>query len=113
MDECIFCRLIDGEIPSEIVYEGERVVAFKDINPKAPVHLLVVPRKHISALSDAVEEDQGLLGELALTAAELAKREGLAASGFRLVVNNGPEGGQEVFHLHYHLLGGRQMTTMG
>jgi histidine triad (HIT) family protein len=105
---CLFCKIMAGEIPSKKVFEDDRTYAFRDINPQAPTHILVVPRKHIGSLAEAVAEDQDLLGYLHLIAARIAKSEGLS-SGFRTVVNTGSDGGQTVDHLHIHLLGGRLM----
>jgi diadenosine tetraphosphate (Ap4A) HIT family hydrolase len=107
LSDCIFCRIVAGEIPSKKVFEDERLVAFEDVSPKAPTHVLVVPRRHIASLSDASPEDEALLGALASRAAAIARDRGL--SDFRLVVNNGAGAGQSVFHLHFHLLGGRGM----
>lgn len=103
--DCIFCRIISGEIPSARVYEDEHVIAFRDIHPKARVHVLVVPRQHIATLAEAAPADQALLGHLLLTLPKIAAQEGLD-SGFRTTLNTGRGGGQEVFHLHFHLLGG-------
>ena len=111
--DCIFCAIMAGDIPSDRVYEDDSVVAFKDINPKAPVHVLIVPRRHIPSFNDIAEEDVGLIGHIFLAARDIAKDMGVAESGYRLVSNNGPEGGQEVDHLHVHLLGGRQMRALG
>ena len=107
MSDCIFCRIVAGEIPSKKVFEDELVVAFEDVSPKAPTHVLVVPRRHIARLSDASPADEALLGALTSRAAAIARDRGL--SDFRLVVNNGEGAGQSVFHLHFHLLGGRGM----
>lgn len=103
---CLFCKIMAGEIPSQKVFEDERTYAFRDINPQAPTHVLVVPRQHIASLAEA--EDAGLLGYLHLVAARIAASEGLSG-GFRTVINTGPDGGQTVDHLHVHLLGGRSM----
>jgi len=105
---CIFCGIVEGRIPSKKVFEDERVYAFEDIAPKAPTHVLVVPKKHIATFSDVSSEDEALLGALAARAAAIAKERGL--SDFRLVANNGEGAGQSVFHLHFHLLGGRSMS---
>ena len=110
MSDCLFCRIAAKEIPADLGYEDDEVVAFRDINPQAPMHLLVIPRQHLSGLDAATEADEALLGRLTHVAAELADREGLGESGWRLVVNNGPDAGQAVAHLHYHLLGGRKLT---
>lgn len=112
MAECIFCRIIAGEIPAEITYQDEVLVAFRDIHPLAPVHLLIVPRRHVESLAETGEEDQAWLGRVQVVATALARREGIAGSGFRLVVNCGPDAGQEVPHLHYHLIGGRTLGGM-
>jgi histidine triad (HIT) family protein len=106
--DCIFCRIVEGEIPSKKVYEDERIYAFEDISPKAPTHVLVVPRKHIATLAEVTSGDEALLGALAARAAAIARERGL--SDFRLVANNGEGAGQSVFHLHFHLLGGRSMS---
>jgi len=107
MQECLFCRIIERNAPARIVYEDEQAVAIEDIHPQAPVHLLVLPRKHLSSLREAKAEDQSLLGHLLTAAAHLARERGLAAKGYRVVLNNGSWAGQSVFHLHVHLLGGR------
>ena len=106
---CLFCRIAAGEIPSDIVHEDDAVVAFRDVNPQAPTHLLIVPRKHIATLNDATAEDEAMLGRLQRIAAELAAREGIAADGYRTVFNCNRGAGQSVFHIHLHLLGGRAM----
>ena len=106
-NETIFGQIIRGEIPSEKVYEDDEVLAFKDVNPAAPVHILVIPKKHIVNVFDADEEDAELLGKLMLKAGQVAREQGLEDDGFRLVVNNGAAVGQSVFHLHVHVLGGR------
>lgn len=110
MADCLFCRIAAGEISADEVYEDDQVVAFRDINPQAPVHLLVIPRRHIASLSEAEEREQDLLGHLCSVAAQIAKQEGLTASGYRVVINSGPDSGQEVNHLHLHVLGGRKMS---
>ncbi len=106
---CIFCQIAAGEIDSDIVYQDHQVVAFRDLNPQAPVHILIIPREHISNLDQASAENADLLGHCALVAAEIARAEGLAESGYRLVTNVGPDAGQSVDHMHFHLLGGRRM----
>ena len=105
---CLFCKILDGSIPSTRVYEDEDCIAFADIHPQAPVHVLVVPRKHIGSLAEAEAEDTPLLGKLLSAVAEIAHQKGLA-NGYRTVINTGDEGGQTVGHLHLHLLGGRPM----
>jgi histidine triad (HIT) family protein len=107
MDTCIFCRIVEGRVPAQIVYEDEWAVAIEDIHPQAPVHLLVIPRKHLPALHDAVAGDESLLGHLLLVAAELARERQLEKRGYRTVINNGAWAGQSVAHLHVHVLGGR------
>jgi histidine triad (HIT) family protein len=106
---CLFCKIVDGSIPSTRVYEDEECIAFSDIHPQSPAHLLVVPRRHIGSLAEAAGEDTPLLGHLLAKAAELASQKGMA-KGYRVVINTGPDGGQTVDHLHLHLLGGRHMT---
>ena len=106
--DCIFCKIIAGEIPAEIVYRDDQLIAIRDIHPVAPIHLLVLPIRHLVSVADAQTADVGLLGALALIAARLAAEAGLGA-GYRLVINTGPDGGQSVDHLHQHLIGGRAM----
>lgn len=106
----LFEKICNKEIPATIVFEDERCVAFRDISPQAPLHILVIPRKAIPRVDLAGVEDEGLLGHLLLTAAQVARSEGIAESGYRLVLNNGPHGGEAVPHLHVHLLGGRQLV---
>jgi histidine triad (HIT) family protein len=107
--DCLFCKIVSGQIPSAPVYEDEQTYAFADINPKAPVHILVVPREHIGSVHEAKETHRALLGHLMWTAAEIARLKGLT-NGYRIVINNGTDGGQTVDHLHLHLLGGRSLT---
>ena len=106
---CLFCKIIDKEIPSKIVYEDEHVLAFEDLTPQAPVHILVVPKKHISTSLDIEEEDNELIGRMFRAANAIAKEKGIAERGFRTVMNCNREAGQTVFHIHLHLLGGRAM----
>lgn len=108
-EKTLFEKICDQEIPATIVHEDERCVAFRDISPQAPVHILIIPRKAIPRVGLAGEGDEALLGHLLLTAAAVARNEGIADSGYRLVINNGPDGGEAVPHLHVHLLGGRQL----
>ena len=110
MSDCLFCGIVDGKIKVNVVYQDDAVVAFKDIAPKAPVHILIIPRKHLASVSDIAEQDRALIGEIFQVAAKLAHEHGIAESGYRVVVNSGADAGQSVFHLHYHLMGGRQMT---
>jgi histidine triad (HIT) family protein len=106
-NDCIFCKIVSGELPSEILYQDEQCVAFNDTSPHAPVHILVVPRKHIESLDKAAPNDETIVGHLLLTAAEIARSRGIAENGYRVVINTNSDGGQTVFHLHVHLLGGR------
>lgn len=110
MKDCIFCKIVSKEIKSEIIYEDKKIVIIKDINPQAPVHNLVIPRQHFSMLNDCSEKDREIIGELVLKAKEIAEKEPKLANGYRLVLNNGKEAGQAVFHIHLHLLGGRRMN---
>ena len=110
--DCIFCRIVSGEIPSTRVYEDDQVVAFNDINPKAPVHVLIVPRRHIPSLAHVTADDEGVLGHMLYVARVIAEEQGILESGFRTIINTGPDGGQEVYHLHLHLLGGRPLGRM-
>jgi histidine triad (HIT) family protein len=107
--DCLFCRIISGEIPTTLLYSDTEVIAFPDIDPQAPVHILVVSRKHIDSYTAAKEDDERLLGRMARAAADLARQTGIADSGFRTVVNNGADARQSVPHLHMHVLGGRPM----
>lgn len=110
MENCIFCKIIKGDIPSSKVYEDESVFAFRDINPQAPVHVLIVPKKHAANVLELCEEDEKLLGHIQLVAGEIATTLGVSESGFRIMSNCGPDAYQSVQHLHYHLLGGTQMS---
>jgi len=107
--DCLFCGIATGRIPATLVHEDETLVAFRDIHPQAPVHILVIPRAHLASLHDAGREHGELLGQMLLTARALAEREGLGEGGYRTVLNVGPDGGQTVAHIHVHLLGGRPM----
>jgi histidine triad (HIT) family protein len=107
---CLFCKIVAREIPSTIVLETDELLAFKDVRPVAPSHALVIPKRHITSLHDAVPADEALLGRLMLAAREVAEKLGLGTSGYRLVVNTGADGGQSVFHVHVHVLGGRPMA---
>jgi histidine triad (HIT) family protein len=107
MADCIFCKIIHGEIPSEIVYQDEEILAFKDIHPVAPVHILVIPKKHIASVNELTPEDAAVVGKIFLVIKDLAEKSGVAAAGYRVVANCGENGGQEVGHLHFHLLGGK------
>jgi histidine triad (HIT) family protein len=109
-NNCIFCQIIEGEIPATIVYRDERSVAFDDVNPQAPVHVLVIPHEHIESLDEASQRDEALLGHLLRVAARVANERGLSESGYRTVINTGAGAGQSVFHLHVHVLGGRALA---
>ncbi len=107
MENCLFCKIAEKKLSAEIVYEDEDIVAFKDINPQAPIHILIIPRKHISSLNEINEEDIPILGKTQLVAKELAKKFGIDTQGYRLVLNTNFGAGQSIYHIHYHLLGGR------
>jgi histidine triad (HIT) family protein len=108
--DCLFCRIVDGDLSADIVYENDSLVAFRDIDPKAPTHILLIPRRHIATMNDLQEGDIALTGELFTTAARIAAEEGLAEDGYRVVMNCNEAAGQSVFHIHLHLMGGRPMT---
>lgn len=109
MEDCIFCKIIKGEIPSEKVWEDDEILAFKDINPAAPIHILVIPKKHIPTLMDIKPEDNELISKIMQTIKQIAKEQGFAENGFRLIANCGPDSGQEVMHIHFHVLAGKKM----
>ncbi len=112
--ECIFCQIVAGKVPSEILYQDEEVITFRDINPQAPIHLVIIPRKHVPSLLHLSEAGSPLIGRMVNIANQLAKKEGISEKGYRLVINCGEEGGQLVPHLHMHLLGGRKLSdTLG
>jgi histidine triad (HIT) family protein len=108
--DCIFCKIVSGAIPAAKIFEDERALAFRDINPHAPTHALVIPRAHIASLSEAGEDDEALLGHLLRVASRVARGEGHAEGGYRTVINTGPDAGQTVFHIHVHVLAGRTLT---
>ncbi|MGI8928587.1 MAG: histidine triad nucleotide-binding protein [Candidatus Limnocylindrales bacterium] len=108
--DCLFCRIVRGEVPADFAHQDDLVLAFRDINPKAPTHLLIIPRDHIDSAADLAETDAEMLGRMFAVAANLAREAGVAERGFRLVSNAGPAAGQSVDHLHFHLLGGRSMS---
>jgi histidine triad (HIT) family protein len=110
MSDCLFCRIASGAIPAKRLHEDDRCIAFRDIQPQAPVHVLVIPREHVSSASALDEGHEALAGHLLRVGAKVASDEGVAESGYRLVFNTGPDAGQSVFHLHLHILGGRSMT---
>lgn len=109
MSDCLFCKIRDGEIPADVIYKDADLIAFRDIHPKAPVHFLVIPRRHIANLFDVTADDEGLMGRIQLAIPTIAREQGLD-SGFRTVLNTGPGGHQEVYHMHYHVLGGGPFT---
>jgi histidine triad (HIT) family protein len=108
--DCLFCKIINKDIPASIVYEDEQCLAFDDINPQAPTHVLIIPKKHIATTNDIAQEDEALVGHLLRVAAQVAKMKGVDESGYRSVVNCNSDAGQEVFHIHVHVLGGRQLA---
>jgi histidine triad (HIT) family protein len=110
MEDCLFCKIIDKTIPAELIFEDERIVAFNDINPQAPVHVLIIPKEHFASLNDIPEEKKDLVSHILLRARQIAQNIGIKEKGYRIVLNTGKESGQEVFHIHFHLLGGRRMT---
>ncbi|MDD3264432.1 MAG: histidine triad nucleotide-binding protein [Dehalococcoidales bacterium] len=110
MEDCVFCKIVKGEIPCDKVYEDDQIIVFNDIHPQAPVHLLVIPKKHIKSIAVMNEKDVALVGQMVNIATRIAAAAGISAKGFRLVTNSGEEGGQVVPHLHWHILGGRQLS---
>lgn len=108
-NDCIFCKIIAGEIPAEKVYADEMVTAFRDIHPSAPTHILIVPNRHIASVTEIESEDEAVIGRMFTTARRLAEQENIAKEGYRLIINAGPNGGQVVYHLHLHLIGGQKM----
>ena len=113
MTSCIFCKIVAGERPAQIVYQDEQVTAFRDIHPVAPVHILIVPNRHIDSVNELSQSDEPLAGCLFTVARQIAKEQGVDGDGYRLVVNTGWQGGQTVFHMHIHLIAGRQMRALG
>lgn len=111
--DCLFCKIVDREIPSDLVYEDDDLIAIRDISPQAPTHILVVPKRHVATVNDLADGDADLVGRVVLRAKAIAADEGLAESGYRLILNCNQDGGQTVYHLHLHLLGGRQMRSLG
>jgi histidine triad (HIT) family protein len=109
MEDCIFCKIINKEIPASIVFEDEKIIAFNDIKPQAPIHILLIPREHFASLNDIPEEKKNILSHLLLKARQIAQEKGIAEKGYRIVLNTEKDSGQEVFHIHLHLLGGRRM----
>lgn len=109
-ENCLFCNILNGDIPAEVVYESTSAIAFRDINPKAPTHVLIIPRKHIATINDIGESDQEIVGSLYIAAKAIAEQEGLSEEGYRAVMNCNEAAGQSVFHIHLHLLGGRPLS---
>ena len=107
--DCIFCRIIAGELPADVVYQDDEFLAFRDIHPQAPVHVLIVPKIHVASISEVTDHQESLLGKLLLVAKTAAEKENIAGKGYRLTINSGPDGGQVVPHLHLHLLGGHRL----
>jgi len=110
MTDCLFCKIVNHEIPAQAVYEDDDIFAFEDINPQAPVHILIIPKEHFASLNDVPEKKQDILGRLLIQAKRIAREKGLRERGYRIVLNTETDSGQEVFHIHFHLLGGRRMT---
>lgn len=111
MEDCIFCKIINKQIPSTIVYEDEEILAFRDIHPAAPVHILIIPKKHIKSIMELSLEDEKVIGKIYSVIQQIAKQENIAQEGFRVIINCGENGGQEVGHLHFHLIGGKKLGT--
>ncbi len=111
--DCLFCKIVAGDIPSEKVYEDDLVLAFNDISPQAPTHILVIPKAHIATTNDLTEQESQLVGHIVLTAQKIAREQGLSDAGYRLIFNCNEQGGQTVYHIHLHILGGRQLRGLG
>ena len=111
--DCLFCKIVNRELPADVVFEDDELVAFNDISPQAPTHTLIIPKRHIATLNDLTEAEINLPGEMILRARALADEKGIAESGYRLIMNCNAEGGQTVYHIHLHLLGGRQLRALG
>ena len=112
-DDCLFCKIVNRELPADIVYEDDELVAFNDISPQAPTHILIIPKTHVATVNDLTEAEIDVPGRLVLRASALAAEKGIAESGYRLILNCNSQGGQTVYHIHLHLLGGRQLTHLG
>ncbi len=110
MEDCIFCKIVNKDIPAELIFEDERILAFNDSNPQAPIHILIIPKEHFASLNDIPEEKKELLSHILLRARQIAQNIGIEEKGYRIVLNTARDSGQEVFHIHFHLLGGRRMT---
>lgn len=113
MENCLFCKIVSGKIPSAIVYEDEDILCFNDINPTAPVHILIIPKKHLAGINDITQDDASLIGRMFAVIKTLAAQYGVSDSGYRVITNCGPDSGQEVAHLHFHLIGGRALGKLG
>jgi len=113
VEGCIFCQIAQGKIPSDVVFETDKLIAFRDIHPKSPVHILIIPKNHVNPRLDLTQQDVETLPEIFLAAKEITRKEGIGERGFRLIANVGPESGQEVEHLHFHILGGKRLGPMG
>lgn len=111
--DCLFCKIVAGQIPSSKIYEDEHVLAFHDIHPQAPVHALVIPKKHLASVNELSSEDSAMLGHAFAAIQQVAQKTGIAESGFRVITNTGKDSGQVVFHLHFHVLGGRNLGSLG
>ena len=109
MSDCLFCKIVSGEIPCDKIYENDKLIAFRDIDPKAPTHILVIPKKHIRSINELETSDQNLAGEILLAAKEIARIENIESSGYRTIFNTNNDGGQTVYHIHMHVMGGRQL----
>ncbi|MGE5473346.1 MAG: histidine triad nucleotide-binding protein [Ignavibacteriales bacterium] len=112
MSDCIFCKIVKGEIPAKVVYEDDKVIAFEDIKPAAPIHILIIPKQHIDCVSSINEQNADVLSDIFLAINKIAQKLGISERGFRVIVNNGAEGGQVVYHLHFHLLGGKSLGSL-
>ncbi|MFH0846631.1 MAG: histidine triad nucleotide-binding protein [Chloroflexota bacterium] len=113
MEDCIFCKIAQGKLPSNLLYQDNEIIAFRDIHPKAPTHVLIIPRKHIATVADLTEADMPLVGKMCIVANKIAAKEGIAQRGYRLLVNYGADSGMVVRHLHLHLLGGQRLIDIG
>ena len=109
MSDCLFCKIVSGEIPCDKIHENDKLIAFRDIDPKAPTHILVIPKKHIRSINELEISDQSLAGDILLSAKEIAKIENIESSGYRIIFNTNSDGGQTVYHIHMHVMGGRQL----
>lgn len=110
MEDCLFCKIVNKEIPAELIFEDDRIVAFNDINPQAPIHILIIPKEHFDSLNDVPEEKNDIFGHILARARQIAQNLGIQERGYRIVLNTARDSGQEVFHIHFHMLGGRRMT---